>query len=321
MSTENPHDSLFRYAFDQPEVAVDHFRAVLPPAVVDAVRWDTLEPVPGTFVNEELKQLHTDALYRVELEGSGSLWLYVLFEHQRKPDPRMAWRLLRYMVRIWDRFTAEDTGPLPCILPLVLYNGERPWNAPLDLHGLLGPGVSEVLLPGVPQFQYHLLDLSQVDDAELQGLALRRLVLLLLKHAHEEDFWDRFPAWLDSLEAVVREPRAGLRALEAVWRYVLSVTPRDLPEGVRTLLMARLPQDGGRMVMTWGERLEERGREQGRQEGRHEGQAITLIRLIRAKFGPVPDHIESRVRQGREDELERWTDRILTADSIEALFT
>jgi predicted transposase YdaD len=79
------------------------------------------------------------------------------------------------------------------------------------------------------------------------------------------------------------------------------------------------------MVMTWGERLEERGREQGRQEGRqegrHEGQATLLLALIRAKYGQVPEAVESRVRQGREGELVRWAERILTANSIEALFT
>lgn len=123
---------------------------------------------------------------------------------------------------------------------------------------------------------------------------------------------------------MVWQPPEGLKALEAVWRYVVSVTPWERPEEVRALLVARLPAEGQRWVMSWGQILEQRGREQGREEGlqqgRHEGQARTLLAQMRVKFGAVPQTIEARVRQGTEEELERWTQRILTVDSIEALF-
>ena len=67
---------------------------------------------------KQLKQLHSDVLYRAELGGEQALWLYILFEHQSTPEPRMAWRLLRYMTRIWDQEAGE--GPLWPIVPLVL---------------------------------------------------------------------------------------------------------------------------------------------------------------------------------------------------------
>lgn len=318
VSTETPHDSLFRYAFGQPAVAADHFRATLAPALAAAVRWDTLELVPGTFVDENLRAIHSDVLYRAELDGGEPLWLYVLLEHQSTPDPRMPWRLLRYMVRIWDQTDAD--GPLPCIVPLVLYNGQRPWTVPLEFHGVVSvpEALAADVLGGVPQFRYGLMDLSRTDDAELHGMALRRLVLLLLKHAHEGDFWERLPAWLDTLEAVVREPPDGLKALEAVWRYVMNVTPRDMPDGVRTLVVARLPGEGGRMVTSWGQRLEEHGRQIGRQEGLRQGRAEALLDLLRAKFGAVPEDVDARVRAASDEELTRWLAQILTADTIEA---
>src|SRR5262249_35490894 len=65
---------------------------------------------------------------------------------------------------------------------------------------------------------------------------------------------------------------------------------------------------------SWGQRLEERGLERGR----HEGRAMTLIAQIRAKFGSQTETVEARVRSATDEELARWTERILTAESVEA---
>src|SRR5688500_5123495 len=134
MSGKTPHDNLFRLAFSQVPHATAHFRATLPQAVVDAVQWETLALQPGSFVDPELQHLQSDVLYRAQLHGDGEACLYVLFEHQVRPDALMPFRLLRYMVRIWERRLAEtrDQRPLPFILPMVLYNGERSWNVSLS---------------------------------------------------------------------------------------------------------------------------------------------------------------------------------------------
>jgi predicted transposase/invertase (TIGR01784 family) len=323
MSNDTPHDSLFRYTFTQPAVAADHFRAHLPPAVAALVRWETLQHQPGSFVDEALSQVHSDVLYRVALQGQGELWLYVLFEHQARPDAWMPWRVLRYMVRIWDRFLEESRDArqqLPFILPMVLYNGDRNWTAPLQFHELFrGPLPEEArrqLLEHVPAFEYQLQDLSEMDDEELQGLALRRLVLLSMKHARKADFWQRLPAWLDTLRAVTEQPADGLRALEAVWRYLQEVTPREPTDEVRALLTQTLPAPAQRLIVTWAEILKNQGREQGLLQG----QARALLRQLRAKFGELPEAIVTRVQQADEEQLDQWTERILTAETLEALF-
>ena len=55
------------------------------------------------------------------------LLLYVLFEHQSKPDRWMRFRLLQYCCRIWaDALRADEQRPeLPPIVPVVFYQGER----------------------------------------------------------------------------------------------------------------------------------------------------------------------------------------------------
>lgn len=105
--TSNPHDALFKAVFGEPDNARGALRAVVPPALAAAVDWSTLAREPGSFVDDELRECHTDLLFSAQLRDGGGALVYVLFEHQSTPDPLMAYRLLRYAVRIWDQVVAQ----------------------------------------------------------------------------------------------------------------------------------------------------------------------------------------------------------------------
>ncbi|CAO5163681.1 hypothetical protein FAIPA1_230086 [Frankia sp. AiPs1] len=60
-------------------------------------------------------------------------------------------------------------------------------------------------------------------------------------------------------------------------------------------------------------------RAEGRVEGRVEGRADTLVQLLTLKFGPVPEAVLTTVRNGSADQLQTWTARVLTADSLDQL--
>ena len=59
--------------------------------------------------------------------------------------------------------------------------------------------------------------------------------------------------------------------------------------------------------------------EQGRQAGRREGEAAMLLRQIDRKFGPPSEPVRARISSADPDSLLRWSDRILTADSLDAV--
>jgi predicted transposase YdaD len=80
--------------------------------------------------------------------------------------------------------------------------------------------------------------------------------------------------------------------------------------------------------MTYFDELEERGRQKGREEGREEGREQgrdegkreTLLRLLTAKFGPLPDAVVQRVSAIQSgSELDLYLERLLTARSLEEL--
>ena len=57
----------------------------------------------------------------------------------------------------------------------------------------------------------------------------------------------------------------------------------------------------------------------GFEEGRMLGGNLVL-RLLERRFGPLPDSVETRVRSADDDDLERWSLRILDASSLEEVF-
>lgn len=69
------------------------------------------------------------------------------------------------------------------------------------------------------------------------------------------------------------------------------------------------------------ERLLTEGRREGRQEGRQEGEQNILLRLLTRRFGPLDPATKQRLQQASPEELERWTDNILDAQSLDEVFT
>ena len=126
--------------------------------------WSTLRLEPGSFVDEQLGGQCSDLLYTFR-GPEIPLGLYCLFEHQSTVDPDMPFRLLRYMVRIWEQWRKKSGPPAPCppIVSLVLHQGPERWTVStqfLDWLTLL-ESLRPVLEPLQPAFRHLLVDLSQ----------------------------------------------------------------------------------------------------------------------------------------------------------------
>ena len=128
--------------------------------------------------------------------------------------------------------------------------------------------------------------------------------------------------WMGLVREVRQAPN-GMAALVTIWRYVLLVGDRFGPEDLVERLLTAAGEDGKEEIVTAGEQLIERGRKEGLKEGRkeglHEGQQKTLLKLLQARFGALPDSALARVSAAGSAELDLWAERILTAPTLEDL--
>lgn len=321
----NPHDALVKWAFGVPERAADELRAVLPPALASELDWATLQLEPGTQVDKELTERHTDLLFSVRTIGGATALVYVLLEHQSSSDPLMPWRLLRYVTRIWDRWMEAhpDARKLPAIVPVVLHHGASTWSAPVELRELIAlrPALLGEVAPYLPGFRFLLDDLTAETDRRLMTRAMSavgRLVLLALKHGRDTDVASELAKLVALIDEVLRAPN-GAEALDTVLRYTMKVGDVTI-ERLRSELVPLLGSRIEDVIMTAGEKLVEEGRQRGLQQGLQQGECAALLQLLRAKFGVVPSDVEARVRAAGTPELERWIASVLTARDLADLF-
>jgi hypothetical protein len=57
-----------------------------------------------------------------------------------------------------------------------------------------------------------------------------------------------------------------------------------------------------------------------RAEGRREGEAEVLLRLLRSRFGSLPDDVTARLNTADAETLLRWSERVLSASTLDAVF-
>lgn len=121
-TTPTPHDAIFKGLLGKPEHARGVLREIVPAAVAEAIDWQTLAPVAGHFVDLELRQQYTDLLFSARWRDGSELLAYFLFEHLSAPpktrDGPMAYRMLRYQVRIWEEWFSRN--PEAKALPMII---------------------------------------------------------------------------------------------------------------------------------------------------------------------------------------------------------
>jgi hypothetical protein len=250
-----------------------------------------------------------------------------VFEHQSTCDGWMAFRLLRYLVRIWERWRTDHphADSLPVIVPVVLYHGAKPWSAPVALDALLDipEAVRPVIAPHLLQFTYLVDDLSEVSDDRLRSramTALGRLVEACFKHARTRaDVLDVLAGWADVVHEVVRAPH-GLEALALVMRYILLVNDHVEPEALQAFLERVAGSEAKDTVMTAGERLIQQGEERGLEKGIQQGERALLLRQLRKRFGNhVDDATAQRLETASAEQIAVWAERVLSAETLTEL--
>ncbi len=317
-----PHDTLFRLAFEQVQNAAGLLRALLPPALVAAVDWSSLELTDGSYVDPELRTLENDLVFSARLQEREAFF-YLLVEHQSTADPWMVWRLWRYVTRTLERWTREhpDARRMPLVIPLVVYHGARPWNAPRSIAELfdvdaetLGDAADAV----VPRFTYILDDLTQLAPEKLRERALPAfgaLALWALQNAATGQF-ARTVGLVRDLFDDVHASQNGAEALGAIFRY-LSIVTGDDDRNIVDEVLAELSEPVRENAMSLYDKLIAQGEAKGRAEGEANALADVLSKLLTLKFGALPEDIMARIGSASVDQLDRWVERVLTAESLD----
>ncbi len=297
---------------------------------------------PTTYVAADYRHLASDLVvrvpYRTRLGGRRrTLTLYILIEHRSEPDPLMVLRVLDYLVQIYKAQVrdAADHGRtragfrLRPVLPIVVYTGERRWEALAPLAGLIEGGDTD-FADVLPQLRPLFLNLSATPPAELEasaGFLGWLLELLRARHAPPDEFSAITERVVSQLEAMAETDRERwLLFLSYIDGMIYHDRAPVEHQALREVILNSIRSDPRRReveatMQTLADILREEGRKQGHDEGRQEGELLssqrTLLRQLRLRFGRVPRPVEQAVR-GTTDlaRLDAWLDAVVTASTL-----
>ncbi|MBL8754627.1 MAG: Rpn family recombination-promoting nuclease/putative transposase [Planctomycetes bacterium] len=314
-----PHDSLFHFTFRHADHAAAWLRSVLPACVVAALQWSTLRALPERLHGKALRFHVTDAVFTIKFVAVRGR-AFLLLEHRSHADEALAGTVVRYSVHLAHSLRRDRSSPPLPVVPVVLYHGPGPFEpvAPASPLAGIDPAASATLLRLQPTQELIVDDLTIETEAGLLARPMTPLGMLtvlalrFLPGASPAEAVAAIDRWGPLLRAVddAPGPPVGREAIEQFGWYVLHVTDAE-PVDVHMAIQKHL-QRPEEKIMTTAQRL--------RNEGLKEGRAATLLHLLTRRFGALPAAVEARLRNASTELLERWTDRVLDAPALDAVF-
>ena len=311
------HDAAHKHIYILPEVTADLLRLVLPDWA-GRLDFGTLEDASSEFFDADHDKHVGDMVWRVSLRdgrksGRGKKSgeppsLLILIEFQSKMDRHMARRMREYadllLARLVRRGRPRREGVLPWVLPIVVYNGSRPWTAlgrSSDLAPLPWAGMEHALALMQPQ-KYALLSAGAALTAEgrpAQDWPLGNRVAATVRLQRCDSPKALVPQLLAEAERFPGPANASFRQALHAWAKALWVDRSGSADGfpsfdelegtggteMTTVLEARWDQWEAGVRKEGLEQGIEQGLERGIERGRAEQGARLLARQAALKFG------------------------------------
>ena len=323
------HDQSYKLIFGHREMVVDLLKGFVNEDWVDQCDFGSLEKFNCQFTSDNLRERQDDLVWKLRW-GEEWIYLYLLLEFQSTDDHFMAVRILTYVGLLYQDIIRSENlkhhDKLPPVFPIVLYNGARPWQAPVDLDPLIHPAPAgwEGYRPHV---RYLLLDEGRYDRDYLGSLDNLVAALFQLENSRTKE--DIQAVLLKLIDWLGNPEQSGLRRAFTVWMNRV-LLPRKAPgtqfkefndlNEVNTMLAETVEQ--------WFKDAEQQGLEQGLQQGLHQGlqqgfqlgEASALKHLLMRRFKAVPPETLAHIEQAMPGQLEQWLENTLEAATLEDVF-
>jgi hypothetical protein len=301
------HDQNFKnLILDYPREALAFFAAseaegLLEGARIIPVRQEQLKERLG----ERFRELDVPLLVEWP-DGRRAALLFVL-EEQSEARRFSIHRLAHYCLDLAELFETEQ------VVPVVIFLHGGRYRRELTLGGQRHTYLS---------FSYLACDLARIpfERYRQSNNIVARLNLPNLSYPPERRV-EVYAQAVRGLMTLEPHPERQLKYLDFIDVYA------GLDDNEMQQYRREYPQEATQMA-TFAERFTEQGRQEGMQkgmqkgmqEGMQQGEAAVLLRLMECKFKDVPEEIRQRVKEADPQTLLEWSARVLTADTIEAVW-
>ncbi|ECR4900769.1 Rpn family recombination-promoting nuclease/putative transposase [Salmonella enterica] len=279
MNSKRGHDPLFKLFLREPETAKDFLAAHLPQDIRSLVNLDSLRLESGSYVDEQLKEQHSDILYSVKMAQGEQCLLYCVVEHQSTEDEMMAWRMKKYTIRAMSDHLNKGHKKLPVVVPLLFYHGDvRPYPYSMDwLDCFEQPELARQVLSK----PWPLIDVSELNDDDIKSHRRMALLEMVQRDIRLRDGKEL----LARLVQLIQMELNSREQVEAVLRYTIlnGMAGEDISSYINQL-SGDIPEYED-LMGTIAQQLEDKGIQKGIRQGIEQGiqQGIEQERLAAQK--------------------------------------
>ena len=153
------HDKIFRTVLDRKSDAI----VLINKALNTQLEVQDIEKYNSSFINKVFQNREADIVYKIKDRS-----IFILIEHQTKVDYLMPYRILEYEVAIMQSAIDLDKiknkeSKIPLVIPIVLYTGNKKWNAKKYLEE------NQEKIEGIENGlgNYNLIDINELTEKEL----------------------------------------------------------------------------------------------------------------------------------------------------------
>ena len=325
-------DRSARWLF-QDKVNVRGLLEIVASELVELIDFSQLSQINRSFIPDNLREQESDLVFSVPLQSESEtdeLLIYILIEHQSTVDKTMGFRLLSYMMQIWEAQrrewetakTPENERRLQPILPILFYTGDRPWTTPVSLTTIMD--VPEILERFVPSFDTLFLGVKETEAEALtqSGHPLGWLLRVLQKeHADETEISE---ALADAMSHIASADEGFAPQVAEALRYFVQLIfhRRSLDERDALVDIIRQHIQEHKELETMTQTTAEFLREQGKAEGKAEGIQDAILKLLQLQFQNVPETLSREIRNiDNLTRLDTLLEQAVTAQSLEEIDT
>jgi predicted transposase/invertase (TIGR01784 family) len=308
LTPKDPHDRLFKRVMSDEANVRQFIKEFLPIELSSQIDLKEMKLIPTEKIKGYNKYYMDIAVECKISDTKGQL--YFVFEHKSYPDPGVLLQILNYMTVTWDE-QKKKNKPLIPIIPVVIYHGSSSWNVTTHFQGQFD-SLNESIKPYVPEFNYVLVDLTQIPNKEIEQKAedtpFLMASLLLMKLVALRDIED-----IAKITVIINLPEKEKLILFLYLLYTVDVDQTTMQRIVKEL-------GGEEIVPSMAEKLIKQGKREGEIKGAIKGKQDLLIKLLRRKFG-LSSSDEKIIRSVTdESKLDAAAEAVLDAKSKDEVF-
>jgi hypothetical protein len=312
---QEQHSLLKRYQHDQfckdnlrdLDRARKFLRLMFKPEIIELLDLDNLELASESFLDEELKKLYADVLYRIPVKngkanGIDSIVVFVLIELKTESDRWTVFQQAKYIIRIWDEEfrKAKDAGNfdqfrLPTVIPVIFHHGEQRFTATTELidlvHTLKG------MEPYTLNVRSLLFDVMTLDEKGLPDDLELVVLIMILQAVFRKDVAERLLAIYLKIRPKKHIPRYQRLWEDCLYYAITSAKNFTSDDTINFITEIRNMGDTSMYnYRTAADDFFDQGVAVGIAQGEARGEANAILDFLKVRYGRLPKSTRDAVR-------------------------